>query len=139
MKPITVLLVDSNQHSLRIVTHFLEVQDNVAVIGTARGSREALAQTQALQPDVVLVDVSTPNGHGLEAISRLRATSPTLGIIALAAVHTGGHWQAALAAGADDFIPKFSMSINLLPAIHRIVQVSQTSRAMASAREPQAL
>jgi DNA-binding NarL/FixJ family response regulator len=133
MKPITVLLVDSNQHSLRVVTRFLQVQDNVTVVGAARESEEALTQTLELQPDIVLVDVSMPNGHGLESISRLRAARPTVGIIALAAVHTGGYWQAALAAGADDFIPKFAMSTNLLPAIRRIVQVSLSSASVARA------
>ena len=125
MTPISVLLVDDNVTFLRIATRFLEVQDSLVVVGAVHIGEEAVAQIQDLRPDIVLVDVSVSNGHGLEVISRLRAVQPGVGIIALALVDTDGFWQAALQAGADDFIPKFAMSTNLLPAIRRVIQANQ--------------
>jgi DNA-binding NarL/FixJ family response regulator len=124
MKPISVLLVDNNRNFLRIATHFLEVQDNVSIVGAVCRDEEALAQSQDLRPDVILIDVSPHNGHGLDTISRLRAALPRAGIIALALVDTDGYWRAALEAGADDFVPKFAMSTNLLPAIQRVTQAN---------------
>lgn len=132
MKPISVLLVDNNHTFLRIATHFLEVQDNVIVVGAIRGDEDALAQTQDLQPDIILIDVSTPNQYGLELISCLRAALPKVGIIALALVDTDGYWRAALEAGADDFIPKFAMNTNLLPAIRRTTQANQPQEDVAN-------
>ena len=99
---------------------------------------EVWEQVNRLRPDIVLIDVSVSNGHGLEVISRLRAVQPGVGIIALALVDTDGFWQAALNAGADDFIPKFAMSTNLLPAIRRVIQANQPHGQATKPLEAQA-
>jgi len=47
---------------------------------------------------------------------------PKVGIIALTVLDTNGYRQAALAAGADDFVAKASLDTDLLPAIRRVAQ-----------------
>lgn len=129
MKPISVLLVDDNRNFLRIATRFLEVQDDVSIVGAVCRDEDALTLSRELRPDIILIDVSTSNRRGLDIISRMRTALPRAGIIALAQVDTDGCWRAALEAGADDFVPKFTMSTNLLPAIQRITQVSEALEA----------
>ena len=131
MKPISVLLVDDNPAFLRIVTRFLQEHDDIVIVGAADGGEEALALAQDLQPDIVLIDLAMPGLSGLETIPRLRAVLPEVGIIALTVLDINSYWQAALAAGASDFVPKARLNTELLPAIRRVAQ-SEPSRPRAA-------
>ncbi len=122
MKPISILLVDDNPSFLRIATRFLQEHDDVLVVGTAGGGEEALALAQDLQPDIVLIDLAMPDLSGLATIPLLRIMLPEVGIIALTVLDTNGYRQAALAAGANDFVPKANLDTDLLPAIRRVAQ-----------------
>jgi DNA-binding NarL/FixJ family response regulator len=122
MKPISILLVDDNPSFLRIATRFLQEHDDVVVVGTAGGGEEALALAQDLQPDIVLIDLAMPDLSGLATIPLLRIVLPEVGIIALTVLDTNGYRQAALAAGANDFVPKASLDTDLLSAIRRVAQ-----------------
>ena len=131
MKPISVLLVDDNPAFLRIVTRFLQEHDDVVVVGVAGGGEEALALAQDLKPDIVLIDLAMPGLSGLETIPRLRAVLPEVGIIALTVLDTNGYREAALAASADDFVPKATLDTDLLPAIRRVAQAGPSRPRVA--------
>jgi DNA-binding NarL/FixJ family response regulator len=122
MKPISVLFADDNPAFLRIATRFLQQYDDIVVVGAAGGGEEALALAQELQPDIVVMDLAMPGLSGLEAIPRLRAVLPGVGIIALTVLDTNGYREAALAAGADDFVAKASLDTDLVLAIRRLAQ-----------------
>jgi len=128
MNPISVLIADDNPTFLRIVTRFLEEQSRktVSVVATARGGEEALAQAEALRPQVVLIDLNMPGLSGLEAIPRLRRALPDAGIIAVTLLDTDAYRKAALAAGADDFVSKMTLNAELLPAIRRVALATRT-------------
>jgi two-component system NarL family response regulator len=122
MKPISVLLVDNNPIFLRAASRFLATHAEVIVVGTAAGGVEALARAQELQPQVVLIDLAMPDLPGLQAIPRLREMLPDMGVIALTMLDTDVYRRAALAAGADEFVPKAAMHTDLLPSIRRSVK-----------------
>ena len=128
MNPISVLIADDNPTFLRIVARFLEEQsrETVSVVATARGGEEALIQAEALRPQVVLIDLKMPGLSGLEAIPRLRRALPDARIIAVTLLDTDAYRQAALAAGADDFVPKTTLNAELLPAIRRVALANRT-------------
>jgi DNA-binding NarL/FixJ family response regulator len=124
--PISVLMVDDNLTFLRIATRFLDACDDVVVVGTVSEGEIALVQAQVLQPDVVLVDTAMSSLQGgLKFIPQLRAVLPRVGIIALTLIGTDGYRQAALEAGADDFVPKAALGADLLSAIRRVKQTAQ--------------
>ncbi len=125
MKPISVLLVDDNPTFLDIVTRFLQRHEEITVVKAVNNGEEALAQVHRLKPDVVLMDLAMPKVSGMEAILRLRAAWPRVGIIALTLLDTSGYRQAALTAGADEFVPKDSLNANLLPAIRQVFKNKQ--------------
>ncbi len=131
MESINVLLVDDNTTFLRVTTQFLEAHDaaNMTVIGTANRGEQALEQIEELQPQVILIDLAMPGMPGLEAIPHLRRMMPNVGIIALTMMNTSSFRQAALDAGADEFIPKSAMRTALLPAITRLVERGRAARA----------
>jgi CheY-like chemotaxis protein len=138
MESISVLLVDDNTTFLRVTTQFLEsYQDtNMVVIGTANRGEDALEQVESLQPQVILIDLAMPGMPGLEAIPHLRRRMPDVGIIALTMMDTGGFRQAALDAGADEFIPKANMRTELLPAITRLARREHKAKSQPAAAEP---
>jgi DNA-binding NarL/FixJ family response regulator len=122
---ISVLLVDDNLTFLRIATRFLRTYGDIVANAFSDGE-EALAQVRALEPDIVLIDLSMHNPSGLKTIPRLRAELPQAGIIALTLLDTNDYREAVLAAGADDLVSKAALCTDLLPAIWRTMQTDHS-------------
>lgn len=124
MGPTSVLLVDDNPTFLRVATQFLREHctRDVTVVGTANGGAAALARAGDLQPQVIVVDLAMPGMSGLEAIPRLRELCPDAGIVALTQMEPAEYREAALVAGADEFVTKTMLSTDLLLAIQRARQ-----------------
>ena len=120
---IRVLLVDDNEPFLHVAADFLQRHDELTVVGAICGGEEALAQAQDLGPQVILIGLDRP---GLKTISRLRNMLPDVGIIALTLLDNNSYRQAALAAGADDLVPKAELRTELLPAIRRVTQANRS-------------
>lgn len=120
---ISLLLVDDNPVFLDLLRRYLEVYGNgeLAIAGTALGGTEALTRAPSLRPDIIVIDLVMPDLPGLDAIPDLRRLLPETGIIALTFSDTTPDRQAALAAGADDFVSKARLEQDLLPAIWRLV------------------
>lgn len=125
MNSISVLLVDDNYAFLHITTRFLQTHNDVRVAGSFSGGKEALSRARDLRPDIILIDLAMPDIPGLEVIPRLREVLPEAGIIAMTFLDTDGYRQAALAAGADDFVSKATLETDLLPTISRVVQINR--------------
>lgn len=129
MNKIRILLVDDSIIFLDIAAGFLADHENLIVVGTAQNGNEALSLAGNLHPDVVLLDVNMPGLSGFETTPRLRQILPEAGIIILSFQNSDSYREAALVAGADDFIPKDTLTYSLIPAIHR---VSQRNERIAS-------
>jgi two-component system, NarL family, nitrate/nitrite response regulator NarL len=123
METVTVLLVDDHRLFLRLAVRFIQEQysPKLTLVGVAHDGYEALRQAKALQPQVVLLDLTMPGLSGLEVIPRLRAILPEVIIIILTGQRAEGYRRAALAAGADDFIAKATLATDIMPAIRRLV------------------
>jgi DNA-binding NarL/FixJ family response regulator len=123
---VSIFLVDDNSTFLCIVRRFLKAYGALEIVGATCGGEESLGQIQALQPDIVLIDPFAIDASGLEGVAHLREAVPEAGIIVttlLNADGTGdGYRQAVLGAGADDFVPKDMLAVDLLPAIGRVLR-----------------
>lgn len=122
MSHTSVMLIDDNPKFLRIASLFLEGNDEVTVVSSLNGGTDALAKANELRPDIVIVDLAMPDVPGLEVIPSIRKELPDTGIIALTLYDTDTYRQAALAAGADSFIAKSSMHVDLFPAIDELME-----------------
>ena len=127
-EPVSVLLVDDNPAFLRTATFFLEQCGEMIVVGAVTDGQEALDRVHDLDPDVVLLDLVMPGMTGWQIIARLRAERPEIGTIAMSVWEIDSYREAALEAGADEFVSKAVISTELLPAIWRVLQIVRSRR-----------
>lgn len=104
--PVTVLLADDHQLVREGVRAFLETQDDIEIVGEAATGEEAVSLTQALVPDVVLMDLSMPGMGGVEATKRVREVSPHTQVVALTSFHDDTYVFPAIKAGALSYLLK---------------------------------
>ncbi len=117
---IRLLLVDDHAVVTEGLSLLLSRFDDLEVVGTASGGAAAVARAAALQPDVVLMDLSMPDVDGVEATRRIRAAQPAVRILSLTAFLEHRLVADAIEAGASGYLLK-SVGANELAAAVRTV------------------
>lgn len=92
-------------------------------VAEATNGLEAIEQTQALGPDVILMDLALPKMDGWEAIRRLKSDKGTshIPIVALTGHALAGHADGARQAGCDAFVTKPCLPDALVAEIWRVL------------------
>ncbi|MFW6689598.1 response regulator [Streptomyces sp. MAR4 CNX-425] len=103
---IRVLLVDDHQVVRRGLRTFLEVQDDIEVVGEAADGDEGVARTAELVPDVVLMDVKMPGTDGVEALRRIRESGSAARVLVITSFTEQRTVVPALRAGAAGYVYK---------------------------------
>jgi DNA-binding NarL/FixJ family response regulator len=111
-----VLLVDDHDLIRQGLRRAFERSEDFTVVGEASSIAEGLALTAQTEPDVVIMDIRLPDGSGLEAVKRLRATNAALGIVVLTMYAGDEHLFGALEAGASAFVPKDALADEVVAA-----------------------
>jgi len=125
---IRVLLVDDNPKFLQMTAGFLAIFAGFQVVGAADSGREALAQIEQLRPDLVLLDIAMPGLDGLEVTRRLKKQPAPPRVIILTMHDDLEYQRAAQAAGADGYVVKAEMGVQLLPLIRSLFTPSTPGR-----------
>ncbi|MFF3952740.1 response regulator [Streptomyces sp. NPDC001890] len=105
-KIIRVLLVDDHQVVRRGLRTFLEIQDDIEVVGEAADGAEGVARTEELRPDVVLMDIKMPGTDGIEALRRLRELENPAKVLIVTSFTEQRTVVPALRAGASGYVYK---------------------------------
>ncbi len=121
MKTIRVMLIDNNASFLQLASDYLKSSQDIAVVGTALNSHDALSQASDLLPDVVLLDIRMSNQNGLEILPQLRMILPYSAIIILSMYDLDVYRDAAQKAGAVGYVLKKNMVAELLPVVRRAI------------------
>jgi DNA-binding NarL/FixJ family response regulator len=103
---IRILVADDHKLFREGLTALLNGAAATAVVGEASTGQEAIAQAQALSPDVVLMDIMMPDMNGIAATRRILAAQPDIGIIMLTMLEDDDSLFAAMCAGARGYILK---------------------------------
>ena len=93
----------------------------MAIVGEVVDGVSAVAQTQALQPDVLLLDLMMPGKDGVQVIEELTAIAPNVRVLVLTGFADDEHVLPALRAGADGYFLKASSPAELIQEIRAIV------------------
>jgi CheY-like chemotaxis protein len=101
-----ILLVDDHPLLRKILRRTLERHPRFEVIGEAEDGVQAIAQSEVLKPDVVLLDLSMPGMGGLDAARHIQKTVPQAAIVILS-VHTEQSYvDQAKMLGIRAYVPK---------------------------------
>jgi DNA-binding NarL/FixJ family response regulator len=103
---IRVLLVDDHQVVRRGLRTFLEVQDDIEVVGEAAEGTEGVDRAEELRPDVILMDVKMPGTDGVEALRRLRELANPARVLIVTSFTERRTVVPALRAGAAGYVHK---------------------------------
>ncbi|PZT69834.1 DNA-binding response regulator [Streptomyces sp. SW4] len=103
---IKVLLVDDHQVVRRGLRTFLEVQDDIEVVGEAADGAEGVARAEELRPDVILMDVKMPGMDGVDALRRLRELDNPARVLVVTSFTEQRTVVPALRAGAAGYVYK---------------------------------
>lgn len=114
---IRVLVVDDHTTFTELLTGALDREPDLSCVGSARSDESALAQFQALEPDVILMDYHLAGGDGLDAASRILALRPETRIVMLTGDPTQEALERAAQIGICAFIPKDGSLITVLDAL----------------------
>src|SRR5437868_6480368 len=117
MERISVLLVDDHRVVRQGLRDFLELQDDIEVVGEAASGEEGVKQAQDLLPDVVLMDLVLPGIDGVEATRRVKSVSPSTRIIVLTSFADDDKVFPAVKAGAISYLLKDVQPEDLARAI----------------------
>jgi NarL family two-component system response regulator LiaR len=117
---ISVLIADDQPVVRQGLRTFLELHDDIDVVGEAQDGEQALAQIAALAPDVVLMDLVMPVLDGIGAIERLRELGSAARVIVLTSFLDEDKVMPAVRAGAAGYLLKDAEPAELVRAI-RIV------------------
>jgi DNA-binding NarL/FixJ family response regulator len=104
--PITVLVADDHPVVRQGLAVFLEVQDDIELVGEASDGPGAVRLTMEYAPDVLLLDLKLPGLDGIGVLSELRARGSRTRVLVLTSGAAPTSPALALQAGAAGFLYK---------------------------------
>ena len=116
----TILIVDDNARLRALMRGIAAQESDLHVVGEAADGAEAMRLAQALQPDIVLLDLAMPRVNGLEALRRITAARPATTVIIVTVHAEDAYRRAAEDGGADAFLLKKTLGTVLRPTIQRL-------------------
>jgi DNA-binding NarL/FixJ family response regulator len=114
---IRVLLVDDHGVVRRGLRGYLELLDDIEVVGEAENGLRGVELAAELEPDVILMDIVMPQLDGIGAIGRIKSAQPGVQIVALTSFIEEEKVLAALESGASGFILKDADADDVAAAI----------------------
>jgi DNA-binding NarL/FixJ family response regulator len=103
---IRILVVDDHPVVRQGIRTFLDVQDDLTVVGEAADGTECVAAAQRCRPDVILLDLRMPGGDGVAALRELRRVGNPARVLVITSFTEPGAVLPAVRAGAAGYVYK---------------------------------
>ena len=126
---IRVLIVDDISETRENIQRLLQFDRNIEIVGNANSGRQAIALSQELKPDVIIMDINMPDMDGITATEEIRRKIPYVQIVILSVQGDQSYMRRAMLAGARDFLTKPPSIDELTSAINRAGAMAIQERA----------
>lgn len=121
-KKLRILLADDHAVLRAGLKVLLNAEPDFEVIGEASDGLEAITQVDALQPDLLLLDLTMPNLNGVDCIEELVKRHSDLKILVLTMHDDEEYLKAVLRVGAKGYVLKKAADVELLSAIRTVAR-----------------
>lgn len=136
---ISLIITDDHGLVRQGIRAFLELQEDLTVIGEADSGDAAVKMAAELAPDVVLMDLVMPGIGGVEATRQVKQVSPHSQIIVLTSYHEDEYIFPALRAGAISYVLKDVGPDELADAVRKAARGESVLHPRVAARVVQEL
>jgi len=118
---ISVFLLDDHEVVRRGVCQLLDTEPDITVIGEAATAAQALARIPTLRPDVAILDVRLPDGHGVSVCREIRSSiEPPPACLMLTSFSDDEALSGAIMAGAAGYLLKQVTGSELIGAVRTV-------------------
>jgi two-component system, NarL family, invasion response regulator UvrY len=117
---IKVLIADDHALIRKGLKQLLDDTDDMRVIGEAENGMQAIRMAEETAYDVVLLDISMPDKHGVEVLKQLKANKPQLPVLMLSMHPEEQYALRSMKAGAAGYLNKQSAPLQLVTAIRQV-------------------
>lgn len=118
---IRILLADVHTILRHGLSHSIQQQDNMEVVGQAQDGLQVIELVRKQSPDIVIMDVEMPVMNGIEATREIIQKFPTVKVIALSMHSTKIFVTETFKAGVSGYLLKECDSDELVRAIHTVM------------------
>jgi two-component system, NarL family, nitrate/nitrite response regulator NarL len=128
--PQRLLVIDDHPLFRKAILQLVDMTDDFSVVGEASNGREGLELAQALQPDMILLDLNMKEMNGIEVLKVIKSWGLESRVVMLTVSDEAGDLIAALRAGADGYLLKEMEPEDLLAKLQDAAagQVTLTER-----------
>ncbi|MCL2775783.1 MAG: response regulator [Oscillospiraceae bacterium] len=116
-----ILLVDDAAF-MRMMIKDILVKNGFTVCGEGQDGLEAIEKYKALQPDLVIMDITMPNMDGLTALKEIKKEYPNAKIVMCSAMGQESYVVDAIKAGAADFIVKPFQADRIVSTVTKVLK-----------------
>jgi DNA-binding NarL/FixJ family response regulator len=117
---IRVLIAEDHLMVRAGIRALLEKAGDIHVMGEASNGQEAIEMTEALKPDVLIMDIMMPRMNGIQAAENIREMRLPTYILLLSMYSDEGFVHQALQCGVKGYVLKSSVSDELLWAVRAV-------------------
>ncbi len=118
--PIRILIADDHPLMRQGLRVFIQAQPDLELVGEVSDGEQAVKQTLALHPDIVIMDLQMPVKDGLAATREIAQSDSHAQILVLTSFSDDDNVFAAIKAGAMGFLLKDASAEYLLDAIRTV-------------------
>lgn len=119
-KPKKVMVIDDHILFREGLISLFHSTPDFEIVGEAGSVQEGIESSRSLQPDIILMDYSLPDGTGLDATQEILREIPGCKIIFLTVHETDDKLFAAIRAGAKGFLPKNVAGSHLISSLRAL-------------------